>query len=141
MKKMKYFLGFMMMTAIMVIANSCAEDIPTYTTETFVGCSDPGNLNVLVCDATQSNYFGGAEVFLYKTDAERTADPQRSNYYRKAITDNSDPQNKGGIFYQLAFQKYFFFARRDLGGGNFLTGAGEAFAKSCVTTNAIAVVQ
>jgi len=140
MKKMKYFLGFMAITTVMFISNSCTESIPTYETTNFIGCSDPGNLNVLVSDATQTNYFGGAQVFLYKTDADRTADPQRQNYYRQANTDNTDPITKGAMFYSLTYQKYYFFARRDLGGGNFIQGVGEAFVPSCRTTTVICSV-
>ena len=140
MKKMKFFLGFMVMATVIFISNSCTENIPTYETTTFIGCSDPGNLNVLVADATQTNYFGGAEVYLYKSDADRTADPQRQNYYRTALTSNSTPITNGAMFYELAYQKYYFFARRDLGGGNFIQGVGEAFVPSCKTSTVICSV-
>ena len=100
-----------------------------------------GNLRVLVCDITQANYFGGAEVFLYKTNAERTTDAQRLKYYRKTTTDNSDPMNIGGIFYDLPAQSYYIFCRRDLGGGNFLTGGNDCSVKAdTITTSYVKVL-
>ena len=102
---------------------------------------EPGNLKVLVCDVTQTNYFGGAEVFLYLTEADRTNDPQRANYYRKAITDNSSPQTLGAMFYELPYQKYFLYGRVDLGGGNFLTGTCEGFIIVASTRTLYLVVQ
>jgi hypothetical protein len=104
-------------------------------------CSTPGNLNILVCDVSQMDYFGGAEVFLYKTEAERTADPSRTSYYRKALTDYSNPTSIGARFYSLAPQNYYFFARRDIGSGTFLTGVGVVYAKTCITTNTTAIIK
>ena len=145
MKKMRYFLGFIMITAVMLIANSCAEDIPTYTTETYVGCNDVNqtHIKVVVCDETQTNYFGAAEVFMYQTDADRTNDPQRTSYYRKSLTDNADPVNVGAVFYNTPFQKYFFFVRREtsVGSGNFLTGVGDGFPEMCTTKKIVVVVK
>jgi hypothetical protein len=100
----------------------------------------PGNLAVLVCDALQT-YWGGAEVFLYKTESDRTNDPQRTSYYQKATTDNSDPQNIGAVFYALTYQKYYVYARHDLGGGNFITGVGESFIQSGKTTKLTVKIQ
>jgi hypothetical protein len=134
MKKMKYILGFMLMVTAMFISNSCTENIPTYESTTFIGCSDPGNLQILVCDALQTMYYGGAEVFLYLSDADRTNDPQRQNSFRKSSTPNTDPNINGAMFYTMPFQKYYFFARRDLGGGNIIQGSGEAFCPTCRTT-------
>jgi hypothetical protein len=99
-----------------------------------------GHLKVLVRDALQT-YYGGAEVFLYLTESARTNDPQRTNYYQKATTDNSDPINIGAVFYLLHYQKYFLFARHDLGGGNFIYGVGESFIQSGKTTELIVIVQ
>jgi hypothetical protein len=124
-----------MITAVMFIANSCAEDVPTYTTETYVGCNNPDitQIQVVACDETQSNYFGAAEVFMYLSDAARTADGQRNQQIQKALTDNVDPINVGAVFYQTAFQKYYFFVRREtsIGSGNFLTGTGEGYPEMC----------
>ena len=142
MKKMKYFLGFIMMTAVIFITNSCTESVPTYTNDIPQGCQDVArtHMNILVCDVTQTNYFGGVEVFMYLTDADRTNDPQRTQYSQHAFTDNTDPINKGAMFYKTPFQKYFFFARKDLGGGNFLTGTQDSYPTWCTTKNVVVVV-
>jgi hypothetical protein len=142
MKKMRYFLGFIMMTAVMFINNSCSEDIPTYTTDVYQGCNkvEETHIKVVVCDALQT-YWGGAEVFVYQTEQARTDDPQRTNFWRKGTTDNSDPTNIGVIFYQTPYQTYYFFARHDLGGGNFITGVGEIKPEMCNTVKLVVVVQ
>jgi hypothetical protein len=115
-----------------------AKDAKNYTYSSIwiftTGASTGGDLRVVVCDATETNYFGGAEVFLYKSDAERTSDPMRLNYFRKTTTDNSDPIEIGAVFYDLVYQKYYVFARRDLGGGNFIQGVGESFVTNGITT-------
>ena len=142
MKKMRYFFGFILISLTMVIINSCTENVPTYTTETFVGCNDVNqtHIKVLVCDQAQTLYFGGAEVFMYLSDAERAADPQRTQYYQKATTDNTDPANVGAVFYKTPWRTYYFFARRDNGGGNFITGTGEIAPKMCTTTPCVITV-
>jgi hypothetical protein len=114
--------------------NSAASSIWNFTT---VAGSTRGDLRVVTCDATQTNFFGGTEVFLYKSDAERTSDPMRSNYFRKTTTDNSNPIDIGAIFYDLADQKYYVFARHDLGGANFIQGVGESFVPAGVVTKLI----
>lgn len=101
----------------------------------------PGDLKVVVCDITTTTFFGGAEVFLYKTDSERFSDPLRQYYFRKAQTDNSDPQNLGAIFYALPFQTYYVACRFDLGGGTFLFGVGESPVPTGKTTKLEVMVQ
>jgi len=132
-----------MISALIFIANSCSDTVPTYTTDTFQGCNDVNqtHMKVVVCDATQTNYFGGADVFMYLSESARTNDPQRTLYSQHAVTDNTDPANVGAVFYKTPYQKYYFFARRDLGAGNFLTGVGEAFPKMCTTYKVVVVVQ
>jgi hypothetical protein len=100
----------------------------------------PGNLKVLVC-YTFLTYWGGAEVFLYLTESARTNDPQRTSYYQKATTDNTDPANIGAVFYALTFQKCYVYARLDKGGGQFITGVGESFIQSGKTTTLIVKMQ
>jgi hypothetical protein len=143
MKKMRYLLGLIMISSVMFIANSCSEDVPTYVTETFSGCNDvtQTHMKVLVCDITQTNYYGGASVYMYLTEADRTNDPQRQNAYRTATTDNTNPATAGAVFYQTPYQKYYFFARVDLGGGNFITGVNEAFPIMCATKEVVVPIK
>jgi hypothetical protein len=119
--------------------NSSTSSIFTFTTG---GKELPlGNLNVFIVDSDKVNYYGGAEVFLYKSEAERNADNQRNHYYRVAYTSNTDPVSLGAMFYELANQKYYLFARRDLGGGNFLPGTGESFVPAGVITKLVISIQ
>jgi len=118
----------------LILTDSCKKDEAK-------PAPSPGDLNVVVCDVSQSNYFGGAEVFLYLSSADRTNDPQRTSYYRKATTDNSDPIFIGAAFYKLNYQKYYVFARHDLGFGNLIVGEGESFITSGQTTKLTVVLE
>jgi hypothetical protein len=120
------------------LGNSSSSMICNFTTGFLT--QNNGDIHVLVCDQTQTNYFGGAEVFLYKTDADRNNDPARKNYYRKAITDNYDPQGLGAVFYELSDQQYFLFGRVYLGGGNFLNGVTQGYARNSNIVTFILVV-
>jgi hypothetical protein len=101
----------------------------------FVGCTFPGNLEVLAEEPTEFFYMGGAEVFLYKSQADRDNDTLRTGYYRKALTDISQPQVNGAIFYELLYQKYYFFVKwTHPSSGRVYVGAGAAFVPSCITT-------
>jgi len=100
-----------------------------------------GNLKVMVCDNAQTVYYGGASVFLYNSEADRTNDPQRTAYFQKATTDNNDPMNSGAEFYNLPNRKYYVFCRRDNGGGNYFTGVGESIVPNGKVTSLIVKVQ
>ena len=117
--------------------NSASSPLWNFTTITL---PDPGDIQVIVCDITQTNYYGGAEVFLYRSESDSRLDPQRTSYYLKAITDYSDPVSNGAVFYALPYQKYFFYCRKDLGGGNFLNGFAEFFVKSGIIVTLVIVV-
>jgi hypothetical protein len=108
----------------------------------YVGCWTPGNLEVFAEDLSEMTYFGSAEVFLYKTLAERENDPTRVFYYRKGITDNNDPANIGAVFYELQYKKYYFVARwfHPLT-GKLWVGAGESFVPPCLTTQVVVDMQ
>jgi hypothetical protein len=135
MKTLRKIIGFLLFGAIFFVVNSCTEDNPTYENINFIGCSTPGNLEVKAKDQVGMYYMGGAEVFLYKTMAERDNDPQRTAYYRKAATDQTDPQNIGAVFYELQYQKYFYAVRwTHPTTGKVWVGAGEAFVPACMTT-------
>jgi hypothetical protein len=143
MKKMRLLFGIIIMAGLLFTTNSCTEDIPTYTKVIQVGCFDVNqtHFKVVVCDITQTNYFGGAEVFVYYTEADRTNDPQRTQYAYKGTTDNGDPAGIGAMFYKMEARKYYIFARRDMGAGNFLTGVIDGTNEWCNTSTFVAVVQ
>ena len=95
-------------------------------------CTDPGHLEVRVSDNTSTNYFGGAEVYLYNTAAERDADVSRTAYLSKKLTDTTDPTNFGATFYSLDSKTYYFFAKWT-NGTNTFTGKGEGMVTTCKT--------
>jgi hypothetical protein len=100
----------------------------------------PGDLNVLVCNSTQTIYYGSAEVFLYKTFDALSNDTKRLKYYHKAITDISDPKLSGAKFNNLACQTYYIFARYDTGGGKFIIGFTQLNLQSGKCTTLIATI-
>lgn len=112
-----------------VVFSACKKDI----TVPVVPCTTPGDLEVRVCDITQTNFFGGAEVFLYNTATDRDADVSRTNQLDKRITDSTDPNTSGATFYQLASQRFYFYARWTNGTLNF-HGVGDALVTTCKTT-------
>jgi hypothetical protein len=94
-----------------------------------------GNLKIIACDQVGQYYMGGADVFLYKTMAERDNDHLRTAYYRRAITDTGDPVNIGAIFYELKYQKYYFYVMwTNPVTSRIFVGAGESFVPVGMTT-------
>jgi len=96
----------------------------------------PGDLDVFFCDATGTNYFGGADVYLYRSYSERFNDNSRTNYFSKASTDNTDPFHTGAIFYALTYQKYYIACSWSNGTVTF-TGEGECFVPKSQTTKLV----
>ena len=131
-KKYIPLLVLVMFFATLLFEISCKKDETT---------KPPGDLKVVVCDTSQTHYFGGAEVFLYKSGSDRSNDLTRKNYYRKTTGDNTDPINIGAMFYSLPSQTYYIYARRDLGGGKFFTGIADCFVPSGMTKTLVVVVQ
>lgn len=132
----KHFNQLFMLAIIfttLLFSYNCKKDEPA--------AKPPGNLQILVCDQSQTTYFGGAEVFLYKSGSDRTNDVNRTNYFRKTTTDNSAPETIGAVFYDLPVQVYYAFGRRDLGGGNFISGTGDYSVTSGQTTPFMLIVQ
>ena len=115
--------------------NSAISEIWTFTTG-----APLGNLNILVADYTQTHYYGGAEVFLYLSVEMMTADNQRLYYYGKLFTDSLYPTVNGALFENLIKQKYYYFARKVFGGGNFKQETGESFVPLGDTTTVICLV-
>jgi hypothetical protein len=99
-----------------------------------------GDLQVIVCNQTSTNFYGGAQVYLYKSYSERLNDASRTSYYRMAVTDNTDPVNVGAIFYGLTYQKYYLFVKwTDM--TNTYTGEGETFVPKGKMTKVTVKVQ
>ena len=121
---------FSLILLFTVSFTACKKD----TTDPIIPpCTTPGDLEVRVCDMTQTNFFAAAEVFLYNTAAERDADASRTNYLNKRLTDSTNPNTSGAIFYQLEPKTYYFFARWSNKTLNF-DGVGESMAPTCKTT-------
>ena len=122
---------FSLLLIISISFSACKDDTtpPTPTPP----CTDPGNLEVRVCDITQTNFFGAAEVYLYNTAAERDADVSRSNYLSKKLTDSANPNTTGAMFYNLQSKQYYFYAKWT-NGINTFTGKGDSQVTTCKTT-------
>ena len=69
----------------------------------------PGDLEIFVVDNIGTSYYGGADVYLYKSDADRTNDPQRTNYFQKASTGTTDPSAEPALFSNLPVARYYLF--------------------------------
>jgi hypothetical protein len=120
-------------------SNNRTTTSPVWNFTTAAPIQPTGNLKVLVCDVLFTYFV--ADVFLYLSDVARTNDPQRTSYYQKAISDKEDPKNIGAVFYALTYQKYYVYARFNLGSGNFITGVGESFIQLGKTTELIVKIQ
>ena len=125
----------------MVIAKDINNNTASSSEWNFTTGAEPGNLEVFVTDTLEETYYGGAEVFLYKSEADRSNDPQRTSYYQKTACDNTDPINIGAIFYRLLNQKYYVFCRWDDGMGDIKTGEGESFVPAGKITKLTVKVQ
>jgi hypothetical protein len=125
----------------MVVAKDINNNTASSSVWNFTTGAEPGDLEVFVTDTLEETFYGGAEVFFYKSEADRTNDPQRTSFYKKAITDNTDPINIGAIFYRLINQKYYVFCRWDQGMGDIFTGVGESFVPAGKKTKLTVKVQ
>jgi hypothetical protein len=124
------YIVFSLLLIFLVTFSACSDK---ETTNPPVTCTTPGDLEVLVCDETQTNYFASADVFLYNSAAEREADVSRINQIEKGVTSPSNPKNDGAFFYHIASKKYFFFARWSNGGAQQFSGKGDALVTLCDT--------
>lgn len=111
-------------------------NVLSFTTPTY----PPGGLNISACDPDQTNYYGGVDVFLYKTDEDRTNDITRTKYYLKSTTDKVDPMNVGAIFNDLFVAEYFAFCKWT-DGSQTLTGTCDIWVESMYTKRGVAILQ
>jgi hypothetical protein len=119
-----------------VIFFSCSKDDPANNTP----CTALGSLEVRVCDQTQTNYFGPADVYLYATDSARTADVSRTGYLYKRLTSSSSPDKEGALFGLLEAKRYYFYAKF-VAGPNTFTGKGDYVVTNCKDAVAICIVK
>lgn len=123
---------FSILLLFTVLFFSCKKDTATDP----LPCSDPGSLEVRVCDILQT-YYGPADVYLYDSDSARTADVNRTVY--KKTTSASNPSSSGALFGNLTAKRYYFFARFVSGAKTF-TGKGDALVTNCKELVAICIV-
>ena len=135
-KNFKLRLLFGIFVSIIILSVSCKKDDANPATS----LPGKGDLNVIVCDV-QETYYGGAEVFLYKSSTERTNDPQRTGFVSRLNTYYDAPSDSGAVFKNLSSQKYYVWVRYDLGLGNFITGEGESLIISNQRTKLKVVLQ
>ena len=90
-----------------------------------------GNLQIFVRqDAADGLYIGNANVYLYKSKADRDA----NIVYKEGITPTENTTIVGVIFEKLVFQKYYLKATY-VNAGNEYEGLGETYCPVSVTTN------
>jgi hypothetical protein len=104
--------------------NTTSSQIWSYSTYFVLRASQ--YLQVFVCDKA-GKYLGGDEVYLYETKEYRANDTNLTNYSFKAATDSTNPSSNGALFDKVNYPKYYIYCRRNMGGGNFLTGTNEKF--------------
>jgi len=106
-----------------------AGEQTVYTME--VTKSPTGNLKVFVRkDLPSGVYMGGATVYLYKSEADRTA----NNIFMENQTGTDNPQVNGATFSYLSPMKYYLKATFNLSGDDY-EGLGEYFVPINTTSS------
>jgi len=90
-----------------------------------------GNLKVFVRkDLPSGVYMGNVSVYLYKSEADRTA----GKHIQVSATSDVNPTTEGALFTYLTFQRYYLKANFETGGKNY-EGLGDVVVPINTTTS------
>jgi|GEM_PF-906440 len=90
-----------------------------------------GNLQVFVRkDLASGIYMGGVSVYIYKSEADRTA----GKHIQVSQTSNVNPTVEGALFTFLPFQKYYLKANFETG-SKLYEGLGDVYVPINTTTS------
>jgi hypothetical protein len=131
MAKFKLIFSLVFIGVSFFMLNSCQQDNPTITLpDKHTGPTTNGHIEVFVRQGTPTGpYIGGAKVQIFLSAEDRTND----NVHQSNDTPMEDITEKGAMFKNLPYQKYFIRASYSNAQGIWM-GADEVYAVKGTTT-------